>query len=258
MILWWTGIWTSQSLVQEMISVLTDIPDSHPVWAQVRSNLSKVPIPRLQRFWICAKRHGFHGREVGNAENSGTRSSKPRCAAVSWGPKTRPGPCATPEGWAKSNTSRRAGICNLNFPNPRGPVLDLAPDAWVIFRPGIQQWRLEQENFLNAALETLPPLREATQPLRSFTTKSVPSTRDVAGIALFTALLRCPDRTQASGYLVGFKLVAEISQPQDFFAIVLVRIRVISQKVSMATRRAQKSKMCLHVSLQNKRRLLGT
>ena len=50
---------------------------------------------------------------------------------------------------------------------------------------------------MNAALEALTSVREATQPLRSFTAKSVASTRDVAGI-FFTA-------TQASGHLVGFQ-----------------------------------------------------
>ena len=40
------------------------------------------------------------------------------------------------------------------------PDLEFAVDALFFFRPGIQQWRLEQEGFLNAALETLTPLRK--------------------------------------------------------------------------------------------------
>ena len=58
------GLWTCQSLVTR---VLLEVPDSHPAWAQVLSNLSKVPISWLQRFGIYVKRRGFHGREAGPA-----------------------------------------------------------------------------------------------------------------------------------------------------------------------------------------------
>ena len=92
-------------------------------------------------------------------------------------------------GLGKEQHIRTSRICNLQCPS--------------------EQWCLER-SFLNAALGALTLLREATQQWRCFTAKSVASTRDVVEIAFSTALLRWPDRTQASGYLVGFKFVGEI------------------------------------------------
>ena len=65
-------------------------------------------------------------------------------------------------------------------------------------------------------LAALRPLKEALEPLRSETSKAVAAQRDIAGLALFTALLRCPDRTQALGYLQGFDVVGEIPTSNVF------------------------------------------
>ena len=139
------GLWTCQSLVQEMTSILPEVPDGHGAWTQVLSNLSMVPISRLQRFWIYAKRRGFHGRDAGPAwEMQETRA----LAAASLGMQ-------------RSAGGSKRGLDHL------------------------QQWRLEQEGFLNATLEALTPLLEAAQSLRSFIAKAVASIRNVAGIAFF-------------------------------------------------------------------------
>ena len=88
--------------------------------------------------------------------------------------------------------------------------LEFAVDALVIFLAWNSTMASRAGRLLHAAHEALTPLREDTEHLRSFTAKAVVNTRDVAGIAFFAALLRWPDPTQASGYLVGFKLVGEI------------------------------------------------
>ena len=134
--------------------------------------------------------------------------------------KTWRGPSAT------TRAGQRATHPGESLFFPTCPDLEFAADAVVTLGPGIQQRGLELESFSNAALETLTPLLEATQPLRSFTAKSVASTRDVAGSASFTALLRRPDRTQASVYLPGLKLVGGIPA-SGLNARFLVKVRVL-------------------------------
>ena len=62
----------------------------------------------------------------------------------------------------------------------------------------------------------MAPLRAALDKIRSSTSQAVAADRDIPGLALFTSLLRWPDRTQATGYLEGFQVVGDIASSRVF------------------------------------------
>ena len=80
----------------------------------------------------------------------------------------------------------------------------------------IRAWRHHQHLALQRVLSALDPLRAELEQFRSDTSRAVAATRDIAGLALFTSLLRWPDRTQAAGYLEGFRVVGTIETSKLF------------------------------------------
>ena len=99
---------------------------------------------------------------------------------------------------------------------PLDQDLGYAVEAMVLWGVHLDKWRGQQQRALQRVLAELQPIREALEPFRSETSKAVATQRDIAGIALFTALLRWPDRTQALGYLQGFDVVGEIPTSRVF------------------------------------------
>ena len=86
---------------------------------------------------------------------------------------------------------------------PADHDLQFAAEALACFGTQIAEWREIERKSLEDTLAALAPLRKALEPLRSPTALAVAPHRDVAGIAFFTAILRWPDRAQATGYLDG-------------------------------------------------------
>ena len=139
-----------------MISVLPEVLDSHGAWAHFLSKLSKVPISRLQRFWIYAKRRGFHGREGEPAwEVQKTRALAAASlgfSTVSWFQNEAWTICYPP-GLGKEQHIQEGRDLQCPFPQrgPMDPDLELTVDALVIFGPRTQQWRVEQESLFECS-----------------------------------------------------------------------------------------------------------
>ena len=143
-----------------------------------------------------------HGREVGPAwEMQKTRA----LATTSLGMQRAVGDqnvawtIRVPRSWAKIDTHIQTSG-NLQSPYlhfsqraPMDPDLEFAMDALVFCWTWNSIMASRAGKFLNAARETWTPLREATQPLRSFTAQTGPAHAMLQGNPLFTALLRWPE-----------------------------------------------------------------
>ena len=93
--------------------------------------------------------------------------------------------------------------------------LAFAIQCVFVFGPYIAKYR-EQQQQLQKLADALEPLRQALRPLRSTPARKVAPERDVAMLALLTAALRWPDRTQAVGYVKGFRVVGNLDAPAVF------------------------------------------
>ena len=107
-----------------------------------------------------------------------------------------------PPGLGKEEHIRQASCQGNPFGQDMPLDMDLryAIDAMVRWGVHLQAWRSSQRRALVECLAVLQPLREALEAFRSPTSKAVAASRDIPGIAFMTAIMRWPDRTQASGY----------------------------------------------------------
>ena len=64
--------------------------------------------------------------------------------------------------------------------------------------------------------KALDPLRIALNSKRSKSARKVAIYRDVALMCLLSSALRRPDRSQAVGYITGFKVVGNLETPSVF------------------------------------------
>ena len=132
-----------------------------------------------------------------------------------------------PPGLGRAEHIRQAKLALSPF-NQNMPIdedLHFAAEATLTWGPCIHQWREQQQQCLHRVLGSLADLRAALDQLRSSTSRAVAADRDIAGLAFYSALLRWPDRTQASGYLEGFEVVGNIESSRVFRAIPPTQLR---------------------------------
>ena len=92
-------------------------------------------------------------------------------------------------------------------PNPFGQDLPLdldlqfAVQAIVRWGTHLDVWRSYQRRALIRTLAAIQPLNDALHQHRSSTSLAVAAQRNIAGLAVLTAVMRWPDRMQAMGYL---------------------------------------------------------
>ena len=94
--------------------------------------------------------------------------------------------------------------------------LELAVHCLYVFGPRVSSFRERQHRKLAQVLAALAPLRTALEPHRGATAKRVAATKDVALMSFVAAVLRWPDKSQAAGYLRGFRVIGQI-EPTDVF-----------------------------------------
>ena len=99
---------------------------------------------------------------------------------------------------------------------PMDEDLHFVAEMMVVFDPRAHVWRERQRGSLRRIMEAIGPVRASLQPRRSGASLAAAADRDVAGIAFFTAALRWSDRSQAEGYLKGFKVFGEIESSRIF------------------------------------------
>ena len=214
------GLLSAAALVKDMQQQLPMITTSEH-WSRVEHNLGEINLNRLQRYWVYLKMHGHTAAEAGPDWASQRQRALAQAALGSQraaGDSKKGLDHMFEPGLGKESHIQRATAA----PNPfevKQPVdLDLAfaAEALAIFGPGVAAWRAQEKEGLSKAFAALTPLRCKLDPMRSETARAVAPSRDVAGLALITALLRWPDRTQAQGYLEGFQVIGEIPSSRVF------------------------------------------
>ena len=206
------GLLSPKEVVRDMQHQLPMIQDH---WNRVENDLKEVQWRRLQRFWVYLKLHGHTGTEAGPEWASQRQRALAQAALGSQraaGDSKRGLDHLFAPGLGRDLHIKSAVAAPNPFEVKQPTDLDLAyaAEALAIFGPGVATWRAEERDSLSKALAALAPLRAKIAPLRSKTAQAVAPTRDVAGIAFLTAILRWPDRTQARGYLEGFQVIGDI------------------------------------------------
>ena len=179
---------------------------------------------RVQCYWIFIKMRGYVGTEAGPA----WAMQKHRALITAGlGDQRAPGDSKRgldhllPPGLGRQQHMTSAARIPSPFGQhfPMDDDLHFAAELMIVFGPFARAWRARQQQAFQRILRALDPIRDALVKLRSDTSKAVAAARDIAGIAFLTAVLRWPDRTQAEGYLYGFKVFGEIENSRIFRAV---------------------------------------
>ena len=103
----------------------------------------------------------------------------------------------------------------LKSPFGGAQVADLdilfAATALAVFGPYVAAWSDEQRRAMRQAIAAVKCLKGWLLSQQPLSVAEVAGNRDPATMALFTALLRWPDRRQALGYVQGFAVLREFS-----------------------------------------------
>ena len=214
------GIMVNTELMVNMQTQLSVLDAGHPAWRCVMK-IDSCDLRRLQTFWVFCQLKGYDQLEYGPDWAMQKQRAEVRARL---GSQRAPGDSKhgldhlLPPGLGRSAHIEKAKQQLNPFGQDLPLDLDLQFAIQAMLRWGIHMrvWRTYQQQALLRTLAALQPLRDELAKHRSTTSMAVAAERDVAGIAMLTALLRWPDRQQALGYLQGFRVVGEIETSKIF------------------------------------------
>ena len=214
------GKLSQTQLMESMQSQLPVLHEQDPVWRCVL-DIGDEDLQRLQVFWVFCQLRGHDQLEYGPDWAMQRRKAQ---VIARLGSQRAPGDSKhgldhlLPPGLGRSEHIAQAKL----QPNPFGQDLPLdldlqfAVQAIVRWGTHLDVWRSYQRRALIRTLAAIQPLSDALHQHRSSTSLAVAAQRNIAGLAVLTAVLRWPDRMQAMGYLQGFEVVGDI-QTSRFF-----------------------------------------
>ena len=203
-----------------MQSQLPALPPHHQAWSCTEA-WDTDDVRLLQCYYIYIRMQGHDGRECGPDWAMQKRRAQvhARLGAQRAAGDSKHGlDHLLAPGLGKAEHIRQALLQQNPFGNdmPLDTDLHFAAEAMIRWGVFIDKWRGQQRQAHHRLLQAMQPLRMALDQLRTATSAAVAGSRDIAGLALMTALLRWPDQTQAMGYLHGFEVVGSIATSRVF------------------------------------------
>ena len=216
------GLFSPDHCIDQMELIFKELDVKLP-WRTIRMRLRshEAGVHALQRFWA---------HEVLRGQGDGPMGPRPRSAQE------------RAQAWAYLGMQRAAGNSHRGLdhllqpglgrdrhihaatalPSPYRPGTTTDPDlrfaayTMAIWGPFIGPWREQQHLLLMGLVQALQPMAEAMRRRMPESVRRVAAKKNPALIALFTILIRWPDRRLALEYITGHQIIGHI-EPSGVF-----------------------------------------
>ena len=218
------GLLTADDLVHEVASMFGDLPIDPGIWSELRARLSTCQLPLLQMYCAWCRLRGLEWEVLGPTP-VGARDRSRLFAGLTGqrypADSSRGLDHLLAPGLGKEAHLESSG----RLPTPFAPQVWPEPDigfvvealfVWQVF---LARWTQRLRHVFGTVATATAPLERALDQFRNVSSKKVASAKKPGLLAVITALLRWPDRTQPVSLVTGYHIIGALEASGVFRSV---------------------------------------
>ena len=218
------GLLTSDDVVNEVASMFGDLPIDPCIWSGLRARLSVCQLPLLQMYCAWCRLRGLEWEVLGPTP-VGARDRSRLFAGLTGqrypADSSRGLDHLLAPGLGKEVHLESSG----RLPTPFAPQVWPEPDigfvveALFVWQAFLARWTQRLRHVFGTVATATAPLERALDQFRNVSSKKVASSKKPGLLAVLTALLRWPDRTQPVSLVTGYHIIGALEASGVFRSV---------------------------------------